>query len=173
MPGPNPHDRAHQLIANCATKIFAANNCTTTNQWAAETLGKILHRRGSFNENQGGSANSGMNMGGGENWGSSYGGNSGYSSSGKGGNSSSYSGNWGRSKGGNASHGLNRGLGENWGTSQGYSEQLDYLLAPDFFSRGLKTGGPANANRVSCVWTQAGRVFNASGGTALLTEFVQ
>jgi hypothetical protein len=166
--GANAHDRAHHLVANCATKIWATNNCVTTNQWAADSIGKVLHRRASFNESEGSSTSYGATMGDGTNWGTNSSHNSNF-----GPKFASSASSVGRSDGGSDSWGRNRGGGANYGTSSGYSEQMDYLLAPDFFGRGLKTGGPANGNRVSAVWYQAGRRFGASGGTALLAEFVQ
>ncbi|MFM9977020.1 MAG: hypothetical protein ACKVOP_03105 [Sphingomonadaceae bacterium] len=50
---------------------------------------------------------------------------------------------------------------------------MDNIIEAGAFSRMLKTGGPANGSRVSAVWYQAGRVFRASGGNALIVEFTQ
>lgn len=177
MGGPSAQDRAHQLIANCATKIFAANNCTVTNEWAAKTIGRTLHERASYNRTEGSNQSVGMNMGEGSNWGSNRGSGSNFSyNSGNGGGGSwSVGGNSSRgsSHGGSDNRGRNRGHGTNQGESWGYSEQMDHLIEPSQFARMLKTGGPANGNRVSAVWYQAGRTFRASGGNALMTEFVQ
>lgn len=169
--GDRAHDRTHQLIANCATKIWAANNCTTTNQWAAEMIGKSLQWRANHSRSEGTSRQVSVNTGEGSNWGTNQG--SGFSSSygpdGGGGGSSFNS---GSSQGGSEQWGRSRSTGSNSGESWGASEQLDYRLAPDAFGRMLKTGGPAHGNRVSVVWHQSGRIF-ASGETWLVAEFAQ
>lgn len=170
--GPTAHDRVHQLVGNMGVRIFCANHCHITNQWAADTMGKMLHRRASYNETDGSSVSYGMNIGEGTNQGTNRSSSHGFSAHAKGGSSNGSS-SFGTSEGSSENWGRNRGSSSNYGTSQGFSEQLGYILEPDFFSRGLKTGGPANGNRVSCVWYQAGRHFNASGSTALLTEFAQ
>ena len=79
----------------------------------------------------------------------------------------------GSSWGGSDNWGRNRGGGSSTNVSQGYSEQMDYTIEPGFFARGLRTGGPANGNRVSAVWFQAGRLFQASSGNALFADFKQ
>ena len=76
------------------------------------------------------------------------------------------------SEGGGDNWGRNRGHGYNKNQSWGSSEQMDHIIEPGQFGRILKTGGPANRNRVSAVWYQAGRRFS-SGGNALLAEFGQ
>lgn len=169
--GPQGHDRTHQLIANCATKIWAANNCTTTNSWAADMIGKSLQWRDNHSRSEGTSSQFGMNMGEGSNWGTSQGSGSSSSYGPGGGGGSSW--NSGSSRGGSDQWGKNRGTGSNSGESWGASQQLDYRLPPDAFGRMLKTGGPAYANRVSAVWHQSGRVFDASGDTWLVVEFAQ
>ncbi len=171
--GSNAHDRAHHLISNMGIRIFCANNCTTTNQWASETIGKAVQRRASFNESEGTNTSYGMNMGESSQWNreardSNFMGD-------VGGFGWSHDPKWGRSgsEGGGDSHGRNRGHGSNHGTSRGYSETVDWLVEPAYFSRNLKTGGPAHGNRVSAIWTQAGKTFAASGGPSLLVEFAQ
>lgn len=169
--GANAHDRVHQLVGNMGTRIFCANHCTTTNQWAAETIGKSVQQRASFNESSGTNQSYGMSMG--ESSGSSeqhpsrgmFGARGGFLSEALGSRpTTENSGDtWSR----------NRGHGYNQGTSHGWSEQVDWIVPPDFFARGLKMGGPVNGNRVSAVWVQAGRRFRASGGPATLVEFQQ
>jgi len=170
--GENAHDRVHHLLGNFGTRIWHNNACAETNEWASKTIGRALQQRASYNESEGSSSNLGMNMGEGTNWGTNESSSHGFSASGKG-SSSSGSSSQGRSEGGNDSYGRNRGSGTNRGSSWGYSEQMDHLLEPGQFSRILKTGGPANGNRVSAIWYQAGRVFRESGGNALLVEFQQ
>ena len=172
MGGDNARDRVHHLVGNFATRIWHNNACAETNEWAAKTLGRTVHTRANFSEGHGSNSNVGLNMGEGTSWGSNWGSGGGTSSSQQGSSSSS---NWssGGSVGGNDSRGRNRGHGHSSNVSQGYSEQMDWLIEPGAFAHMLKTGGPANGNRVSAVWFQAGRVFRASGGNALLAEFVQ
>lgn len=172
--GDMARERVQHLLGNFGTKIWHSNACPETNRWAAETLGQILHRRASFSEGAGESWNSGMSMGEGTNQSlnSSFGG--GYSTGpGLNGGSSSTSWSGGSSRGESDNSGRSRGSGGSSNTSHGYSEQMGYVIEPGAFARMLKTGGPANANRVSAVWFQAGRCFAASGGNAVLAEFYQ
>jgi|GEM_PF-2238487 len=171
MTGPNAEQRAQSLIANCAIKIWAANSCSATNEWAAKTIGRTLQVRGNYSHNEGHNRNLGMNMGHGSNWGSSSQGG-GSSSYGKGGGSSGSSWGHGSSSGGNENWGRNRGTGSSHGQSWGESEVLDYAVEPGAFGWMLKTGGPANGNRVSAIVYSAGKIF-ASGSPALLVEFAQ
>ena len=170
--GENARDRVHHLLGNFATRIWHNNACAETNEWAARTLGRSLQTRASYNEGEGYNSSFGMNMGEGTNWGSNRS-SGGSVSSGPGGGSLGTSWSSGSSSGGNDSWGRNRGSGSNSSVSRGYSEQMDYVVEPGAFSRMLKTGGPANGNRVSAVWYQAGRTFAASSGNALLAEFSQ
>jgi hypothetical protein len=176
MGGEHPRETVHQLLGNFATRVWHNNACHETNKWASETVGKSLQQRANYSEGEGSSANFGMNMGEGENWGrnsgtsSSHGGSSGGGQSGSNWSAGSSSGSsWGSSD----NRGLNRGSGTSSNVSHGYSEQMDDILTPGFFSSALKTGGPPNGNRVSAVWFQAGRKFEASRGNCLLTEFEQ
>lgn len=169
MGGENARDKVHHLLGNFATKVFHSNACAETNEWAAKTIGRTLQRRGSYSENEGTNFNAGMNRGSSTN----SGGNSGHtSSSGPNGNYSSGS-SGGSSWGSGQNWGENRGRGSSYGETHGYSEQMDYVIEPGQFGRVLKTGGPANNNRVSAVWYQSGRQFAASQGNTLLTEFAQ
>lgn len=172
MGGENARDRVHHLLGNFATRIWHNNACHETNEWASKTIGRSLQTRNNFSEGEGRNFNSGMNMGEGTNWGSNS--SSGGSVSTSNGNTT-YGVNWGSgsSSGGNDNWGRNRGGGTSTNVSHGTSEQMDYIIEPGAFSRALKTGGPANGNRVSAVWYQAGRNFVAAGGNALMAEFAQ
>ena len=170
--GDNARDRAHHLLGNFATRIWHNNACAETNEWGAKTIGRCVQVRGSFNEGSGTSTNRGMNMGEGTNWGRTSG-SGGSSSSGQGGGSSGSSWNSGTSSGGSENWGLNRGIGTNTSTSHGYAEQMDYVIEPGEFGSLLRTGGPANGNRVTAFWYQAGRRFHRSGNNLLLAEFAQ
>jgi hypothetical protein len=173
MGGENARDRVHHLLGNFATRIWHNNACAESNEWAAKTIGRTLHNRRNYSEGEGRNFNTGMNMGEGNNWGTSS--NSGGSVSFGPNGQTTHGASWGSgtSSGGNDSHGRNRGSGSSTNVSHGMSEQMDYTIEPGAFSRVLKTGGPANGNRVSAVWFQAGRSFLASGGNALLAEFAQ
>lgn len=172
MVGLNGAQQAQSLIANCSLKIWAANNCTISNEWASKTIGRTMQTRSNFSANEGHSNNFGLNMGTGENWGWSIqsGGNS--SSSSNGGSSSGSSWSNGSSGGGSDNHGRNRGNGSSHGQSWGENEVLEFAVEAGEFGRILKTGGPANGNRVSTIIYQAGRTF-ASGSNALLVEWRQ
>jgi len=165
------HDRVHHLLGNFATRIWHSNACAETNEWAARTLGKSLQTRASFNRSEGHNASYGMNMGEGLSW------NRGVTGGpfGNTGTPWPFEPGLGRdgSEGGNDSWGRNRGHGTNSSVTQGSSEVMEYIIEPGQFGRMLKTGGPANGNRVSAVWYQSGRRFAASGGPAMLVEFAQ
>jgi hypothetical protein len=47
--GQNPKAKADALLANLGTKIFHANNDSVTNNWGAETIGKIFKKMRSLN----------------------------------------------------------------------------------------------------------------------------
>lgn len=170
--GDNARDRAHHLLGNFATRIWHNNACFETNEWASKTIGRALQWRGNFSEGTGTNFGRGMNTGEGTNFGRSSG-SGGSSSSGQGGGSSGSSWNSGTSSGTNDNWGRNRSYGTSTSTSEGYSEQMDFAVEPGDFSRTLRTGGPANGNRVTAIWYQAGRRFNSSGGTYLWAEFQQ
>lgn len=170
--GQNAHDRAHALIGNFGIRIFCANHCTETNEWAAKTLGRTLHRRDSGSDSFGTNTSWGNSMNEGHNWGTSSQSGGGYSSDGKGGGSSNSNWSSGSSSGSNAGIGVNRGGGTSATQTQGWSEQMDWLMEPGAFAT-LKTGGPRNGKRISAVWAQAGKIFAASNTSALMVEFQQ
>lgn len=172
MIGPNGAQQAQSLIANCAIKIWAANNCTVTNEWASKTIGRTLQTRSNYSANEGQNSSFGANMGEGTNWGQSS--NSGGSVSSGPNGQATHGSSWGSgsSNGGSDNWGRNRGGGSSHGQSWGHSEVLEFAVEPGEFGRMLKTGGPANGNRVSTIIYQAGRKF-ASGSNALLVEWRQ
>lgn len=176
MGGANAHDRGLHAVASMGVRVFCANNCTSTNAWASESIGKDVHYKASFNENSGTSTSYGSNVGMGTNEGSTsgWGGNS-SRNSGSGGGSSSSGSSWnsGHSYGTNDSRGRNQGGGSSYGTSRGYNEAIEPIVEPGFFTRGLKTGGPANGYRVSALWTQMGRIFPSTGLPFMQVEFQQ
>lgn len=173
MGGENARDRVHHLLGNFATKIWHNNSCPETNDWAARTIGRSLQTRANRSTSEGTNRNFGANMGEGSNWnrnarmGGFFGLGGGFGS----GDDPAWHSEPG-SEGGADNWGRNRGHGYSSNTSWGTSEQMDHIIEPGQFGRMLKTGGPANGNRVSAVWCQAGRRF-ASGGNALIAEFAQ
>ena len=177
MGGENAEARVDQLLANCSTKIWHSTSCPITAKNAADTLGKALHRRATYSQGSGSGTTGGANIGMGDNWGTneSSGSNVSFSSgqNGSGSVSRGFNSNSGSSEGSNRSRGRSTGWSQNSNVSGGWSEQLGYILEPAEFGRILKTGGPANANRVSGVWYQSGRRFVASGGPAIMVEFRQ
>lgn len=161
--------RADMLLGNFATKIFHNNADPQTNRWAADTIGRTLHRRGNFS--QGSSHGRAMGMNAGEN--TSFGGSSGISNGGDSRGGSSYSVSSGSNWGSGENWGRNQGLNSGTSTSDGYSETMDYEIEPADFGRRLITGGPANGRRVSGVWFQAGKRFADSQRNYLHVSFQQ
>jgi hypothetical protein len=50
--GRNPQHTPEAYIGNFATKIFHANNCVTTNKYAADVVGEAVRHRQSWTENE-------------------------------------------------------------------------------------------------------------------------
>ena len=50
--GERGEQKANALLGNLSTKIFHANNDSVTNNWAAETIGKVFKRMGSISIGQ-------------------------------------------------------------------------------------------------------------------------
>ncbi len=167
--GEHPKHQADALLAQFGTKIFCNNSCPETNRFAADTIGRAIQRRTSFNASESSGRSGGVTMG----EGTSFGTNSGISISpdGKGGFNHSVSS--GSSSGYNDSSGLNRGFTTGESVSRGFSEAMDYEVEPAAFARSLTTGGPANGGIVSCVWFQAGRRFTATDRPWLVASFRQ
>jgi hypothetical protein len=169
MGGEHAKHKADMLLANFVTRIFHNNACAETNRWAADTIGRIIQRRGTYNEGGSTGRSMGMNEGENSNWGTST--SAGSSRDGHGGSSSNSS--FGSTRGEGESTGRNRGRSSGSNYSGGYSEQMDFEIEPADFGRSLKTGGPANGGNVTAVWFQAGKKFVDSRRNYLLTRFVQ
>lgn len=167
------HDRAHHFFGMFGSRLFHSNGCFLTNEIASRTLGKTLQSRSNFNESQGTNTSYGVNMGEGSSW------NRDARENGVlgqvGGFGWSLEQPWGRngSEGGSDNWGRNRGYGTSNSVTHGQSQVMEEILQAGEFGRMLKTGGPANGNRVTAIWYQAGRKFVASGGNSLLVEFIQ
>jgi hypothetical protein len=95
--------------------------------------------------------NAGANTGSGSSSGTSHGNNS-----------------FGHNSGSNASSGNswgdNVGRGESENSSWSTAETMDNLVEANLFSKGLRSGGPANGNRVDAILFRAGARFKQSGG---------
>lgn len=169
MTGENSRDRVHHLLGNFGTKVFHNNACPETNDWAARTIGRTLQQRATFSETEGENSSIGMSHGTSSNRGnqSSYG--TSVDSRGRISSSSSH----GASSGSGNNWGDNRSRGSNSSTTHGVNEQMDYAIEPAQFARSLRTGGPANGNRVSAIWFQAGQRFQSSQRNWLHTVFQQ
>lgn len=142
-----PEHVVNALLGNLRTKIFHANGDTTTNEWAAKLIGKATFWR----------ATSGTSSGWSE--GNSSGTSHGTSQSGTG--SSSPSGfSSSDTYGSNSGTSTSKNNGRSGGTTQSMSEQRDFAVEPEDFSRDLKTGGRRNGFLVTGIILQAGRVFS-------------
>ncbi|MFT4075631.1 MAG: TraM recognition domain-containing protein [Asticcacaulis sp.] len=169
MGGDNAKAKADMLLANFVTKIFHNNADPETNRWAADTIGRSLQRRRSYNEGESLGRSQGMNSGESENRG--YNTSSGFSSDSRGGSSSSFSS--GSNAGTGDSWARNRGTSYSETQSHGYSETMDYEVEPAHFARHLRTGGPANHRQVGGLWFQAGKTFAGSRRNYLHVSFQQ
>lgn len=169
MSSDNPKHKADTFLGNFNTKIFHNNADPETNRWAADTIGRIIQRRGNYSEGSSTGRSYGLNEGDSRNWGSSS--SYGSSTDGRGHNSSNSS--YGSNFGEGESTGRNRGVNRGESYSGGYSETMDYEIEPADFSRALRTGGPTNGGKVTAVWFQAGKQFQDSRRNYLLTRFQQ
>jgi hypothetical protein len=167
--GKDKTDAVDGLVGKFGTQIFHQNACHRTNEYASKLIGRALQQRRNESRSQGTSRSGGMNSGAnaGRGTSSSSGGSSGgqsYSSNHSSGSNSSSGESWG----------YNVGKGENHNRSQGTSEQMDFIIEPNFFASKLKSGGPANRNIVTAVWFKAGASFkSAEGRNFLIPAFRQ
>jgi len=147
----NAEAQANALLAGLGTKIFHRNGDYTTNQWAAETCakGRAVFYSGGSSESRGMSDN--------QSWGSSWGGSSGTHDS-----SSTY----------NRERGGSRGFSRERSTNEAWSEQIDYQVQPELFTR-LKSGGRQNRNEVQAVIFKSGTPFPPNGKPFTAVTFKQ
>ncbi len=158
--GRHPEHAADALLGNLRTKIFHSNDNRTTNQWAADMIGKDVQIRSNFSNSWGKSTSE------------SHGTNrsSGTSSSRTTSNSgTSYS--YGSNSSRGSSHSLTFGSQSN--QSQGGSETIDYRLQPSYFAEALRTGGSKNSNQVDAVIFQPGQRFEDTGEHWGICAFLQ
>lgn len=178
--GQHPEHTVNAMMGNLRTKIFHNNDCTTTNEWAANLIGKTSVWRQSF------SSNSGWNQGysdsfsegqtSGENRGGSFGRTWSSSSS-----SGGYNESQGRSNSTNTgssfsdSQTLTQGQsgGISGGRSASVQEDRDYAVEPTDFATDLITGGDANDRVVTGVVVLPGRRFERNGKHWMTVGFQQ
>lgn len=157
-----------QLLGNFATKIFHSNGDFTTNEWAANSIGKELQVRRNFSEGSTETDGRGTSV------------NFNQTSSRTGGFRSIFAGNSRQSEntssdtqGYSDGEGVSRNRSVASSRTRGGSEQMDYTVQPAVFANELRTGGLSNDRKVDCVWFQTGRRFNASGAGYLRVTFEQ
>lgn len=152
--GRTPEHSAHALINNFQTRIFHQNMDATTNEHAADLIGREWQTIRSWGTNSGG------NSGSGESYGDNRGG--GFSATDQG--HMTASSNWGSNRSRNTSE------GRNWGRSDTYSQQVEHLVLPSAFAR-LRQGG--RGGHPQAVVVQGGRTFSTTGRPYLFCEFAQ
>ena len=158
--GREKSDAVESLIGKFNTHIFHLNSCSNTNSYAANLIGRGIHNRAnqsrSVGTNRSQGMNSGMNRGNGD-------------SSGGGHGTGGFNHNWGNNRSQGESWGDQVGVGTSDNSSFGTAETMDFVIEPRFFATALKTGGPANGNKVTAVWFRAGAEFEGGGNTMLVT----
>lgn len=183
--GQNPQHTVDAMMGNLRTKIFHNNDCTTTNKWACELIGKETVWRQSFGQNSGYSVSSGTGTSQGQSVSSNSGISSGASKSysyssdqeGRGSSSISYGTNVGDSSGDSSSeersHSTNQSEGISGGRNFGVQEARDYAVEPHEFASQLWTGGDANDRTVLGVVVLPGRFFERNGKHWMTVGFRQ
>ena len=164
---PGQEAAAIALVGKFNNHWFHANACPETNEFASSLIGRRLQQRENYSFGTGHNRNAGLNRGENTNWGANS--NTGGSTGGQGSSS------WGAgsSRGGGDSWGDNIGHGRSENESRGFSEAMDTLIEPSWFSHGLKTGGPANRGQVTGLFFKNSARFSDSGSNYLLTTFQQ
>lgn len=121
MNGRMPEKTADALLANFQPKLFHANSCPITNQWAADMIGKVWPWVATHGSNEGWSESEGMNV------------NRGSSSTSSDRGNGFFSLQWGWGK--------NRSNSRSGGSSSSRSQHLDHEVLPSAFTRLGKGGG--------------------------------
>lgn len=70
-------------------------------------------------------------------------------------------------------NGAGAGDGRNQSQTQSISSYEDYVFPPEFFAKGLRTGGPKNKKKVEAIVVRSGANFKATGAHWLKAEFRQ
>lgn len=178
--GQRPEHTVNAMMGNLKTKIFHNNQDATTNEWAANLIGKTSVWRTSVGSNQGwsSSTNHGESFGRSFNESLSDSSSDGFnSSSGPTGITSGYNSGTGESdsRGYSTSHTASQGSAhsQSGGQSEGQQEQWDYAVHPHEFATDLQTGGSANQNLVTGVVVLPGRNFQRNGKHWMTVGFPQ
>lgn len=158
--GANPRDATHAFLANFVTKIFHSNSDHSTNQAAADMIGKRIQYRGGSSRSSGSSESRNF----GENLGISFTQSAGGSYSQQSGGST----NWSTGRSEQEGRSVGAALAENLSQSSSVSEQMDYDIQPGEFAT-LRSGGPGNGGKTDAVWFQGGRRFAANRSRNYLT----
>ena len=170
MLGKEQSDAVDGFLGKFNTQVFHLNPDPRTNGFASALIGRGIQRRGSGNETTGSSTQHGTSYGGntsgtytlGENdsrgSGKNYAGlifptEQGQSSNEGMGTNRAMANQRGRT------YGYNSGGGTNESVTSGYSENMDNLLEPNWFSTALRTGGPENNFLTTALWFRAGAKF--------------
>lgn len=171
MLGKEKSDAVDGFLGKFNTHIYHLNPDPRTNAYASSLIGRGIQQRRSGNETNGSSTQNGKTygsnesgtytLGDSENQGSARGSSGGWllpdnfnsgSNNGVGTNRS-----LGSQRGRNSGHSSTDGT--NQSVTSGFSETLDNLLEPNFFSQNLITGGPENNYLVTAVIFRAGAKF--------------
>ena len=159
-----PEHTVNALMGNLRTKIFHTNGDRTTNEWAAKMVGKATFWRETHGSNSGWSSGTseGINEGKNSGWSGTMSGGGGQLS-------------WSSGESGGHGSGWSKSTneGRSGGCSQSVSEQRDYAVEPEDFSRDLKSGGRRNRYLVTGVIMQAGRTFRRNGKHWMQIAFEQ
>jgi NAD(P)-dependent dehydrogenase (short-subunit alcohol dehydrogenase family) len=190
-----PKENVDALLNNFQTKIIHTVTDPTTQEWAANMIGKGIQIRETRS----------VSMGKGMNWGQAKGTNRGWSwgrsksashgTNRQGGGSTSHTdgmhpsnsagSNWGWGTSDQTSHGINDGqsggsnesesYGSNQSVTQGVSraETMDFHVQPSYFGSALRMGGERNNFLVDGVIMQGGRIWKHNNSTWLLCTFPQ
>ena len=178
--GQNPEHTVNAMMGNLRTKIFHNNDDRTTNEWAAELVGKTSVWRASFGSNRGWSQGTNDSRSYGTSLNDSRGDATSEGSSwSTGTNNSSSGGNRGTSTNDSRSYGSSYNASEGYsegtsgGTHQSLQEQRDYAVEPHEFATDLQTGGAANGGVVTGVVVLPGRRFQRNGKHWMTVGFRQ
>lgn len=150
--GSNAREICDSLLGHFQTKIFHSNSSSSTNEWAADLIGKSIQIRHGVN----------------------YGESDGYSESRSRGRSvneqeqrASF---WGR---GNRSKNRDKSSQIGSSYSESMNEALEYEIEPGAFGRDLASGGPHHSFMVDGIFYQTGTMFRSVKKNWLKARFPQ
>lgn len=156
MPEGNNNAHANALLGNLGTAIFHRNGDYTTNEWAANAIGKGRITLANGSRQRSGGSTSGI----------SFTDQSGYTRTSKGAGPDE----WQTSNNGSVT--TSSQLSSNWSDSEGWGEHIDYLVPPVVFTR-LAGGGRSAGYKVQGVVFKPGKRWKRTGTTYLDVTFDQ